>query len=308
MMHVPVLLNKAIELLDPKPGEFFIDGTFGNGGHAAAIVEKIFPGGKLLGIDWDKKVIANGKNVILVNDNYKNIPMILKEKKLGKADGLLLDLGMSSDQLESAGWRTGRGFSFKKDEPLDMRYGDDSVTAAEVVNTFGEDALVEIFKKYGEERYARRIAEKIVEQRKKSRIITTFQLSRIVEDVYRHRSGRSYSERPPYAAEPSGCRLGRSRIHPATKIFQALRIYVNNELENLDKILDALPLVLKQEGRAVVISFHSLEDRIVKNKFKEMSAQNILKILTKKPVTPDDVEVAANPRSRSAKLRAAQLL
>jgi len=297
-MHVPVLLNKAIELINPKEGDLIIDGTFGAGGHAYAILGKILPSGTLLGIDLDSDAIARGmekfanrENVILANDNYKNIPDVLKEKNLPKADGLLLDLGMSSEQLEESG----RGFSFKKDEPLDMRYGKiGEITAAEVINSFGKDALEEIFKKYGEERYARQIAKKIVERRKQSRIMTTFQLSEIAEEIY-----RSYGYRHGQS---------RQRIHPATRIFQALRIYVNGELENLEKIFDSLPNVLKSGGRAAVISFHSLEDRIVKNKFKEMSARNILEILTKKPIIPDAEEIKNNPRARSAKLRAAILI
>lgn len=276
-MHIPVLLNKTIELLNPRPEEFFVDGTYGNGGHSAEIAKKLAPSGKLLTIDWDKTTEAE------VYGNYSDLSEILKERNLGKADGLLLDLGMSSEQLE----KSGRGFSLQKDEPLDMRYDKNKgITAAEVVNTFSEEALAEIFKKYGGERYTRQIAKKIIERRKKGRIIKTAELSKIAEETY----GR------------------RGKIHPATRIFQALRIYVNHELENLEKILNKLPLVLKSKGRVAIISFHSLEDRIVKTKFKEMSDKNILKILTKKPITPDAVEIKNNPRSRSAKLRVAQIL
>lgn len=294
-MHIPVLLNKTIELLDPKPGEFFIDGTFGSGGHSRLLLEKVKPTGRILAIDLDEsnfqKFMIQDSCFMIHAGNYADLPEILKERNSGKADGLLLDLGMSSEQIE----KSGRGFSFKKDEPLDMRYWVDSdhdhdndriITAAEIVNTFGEEALAEIFKKYGEERYARQIAKKIIEQRKRGRIIKTSKLSKIAEEVY----GK------------------RSKIHPATRIFQALRIYVNHELENLEKVLNKLPLVLKSKGRVAIISFHSLEDRIVKNKFKEMSDKNILKILTKKPITPDAEEIKNNPRSRSAKLRAAQII
>ncbi|TRZ65051.1 MAG: 16S rRNA (cytosine(1402)-N(4))-methyltransferase RsmH [Spirochaetia bacterium] len=287
MSHIPVLLKEVIEILNPKPGEFFIDGTFGAGGHSTAILKKIGLNGKLLGIDWDKKVIANFKlqianykNLILVQGNYADIPEILNERKLHRADGLIIDLGLSSDQLESSG----RGFSFLKDEILDMRFDSESgaLSAAEIINSLSEKELADIFWKYGEEGNSRRIAKEIVEKRRKNRIKTTFELAEIVENAVSR----------------------RGKIHPATKVFQALRIYVNDELENLERLLKNLGIILKPQGRAAIISFHSLEDRLVKNYFRDMAKSGRAEILTKKPIVPSQEEIKNNQRSRSAKLRA----
>ena len=304
MAHIPVLLKEIIEILNPQPAEFFIDGTVGSAGHAIEIIKRISPNGMFLGIDWDKEAIAkcksqiaNRKNVILVNGNYADLPEILREKKLGRADGLLLDLGMSSEQLE----RSGRGFSFLKNEPLDMRYQFQEVrppdidgqylggrtsqilTAAKVVNSFSEKELADIFFKYGEERFSRQIVKKIIEERKIKPIKTTFDLVEIIQKAISFR---------------------RSRLHPATKVFQALRIYVNDELENLEKLLKNLGKIIKNKGRVAIISYHSLEDRLVKNYFREMARQGKAKILTKKPIKPTFEEIRQNPRARSAKLRA----
>lgn len=286
-MHKPVLLKETIEILNPQPGEFFIDGTIGNGGHAMAILEKIGPKGKLLGIDWDGNAIErlkierfkNYKNVILRQGNYADLPEILKSLKDGKfkslkADGLLLDLGFSSEQL------AGRGFSFLRNEFLDMRYSTDTeITAAEVVNSFNEKDLADIIYNYGEERYSRRIARKIVEERRKKPIKTTFELAALVNK-----------------AVP-----GRGRLNPSTKTFQALRIYVNKELENLETLLKNLNKIVK--GRIAIISFHSLEDRLVKNYFRELKKSGKAEILTGKPIRSTIQEIQINPRSRSAKLR-----
>ncbi len=293
-MHKPVLLKEAIEILNPQEGEFFIDGTIGSGGHSEAILKKIGPNGKLLGIDWDRKAIENCKlkignllNVILVHGNYADLPEILKKEKLGKADGLIVDLGFSSEQL-SPPVGGGKGFSFMKDEPLIMRYTDEGLTAAEVVNGFNEKDLADIFWKYGEERFSRQIAKKIVEERKKERILTTFELVEII----RKATPKFYE---------------RGRLHPATRVFQALRIYVNRELGNLETLLKKIPEILKIKGRVAIISFHSLEDRLVKNYFKQMAKQGYAEILTKKPVIPTKEEIRNNPRSRSAKMRAMQI-
>lgn len=296
-MHTPVLLKESIEILDPKPGEFFIDGTAGSGGHSAKILEKIGLSGKLICIDWDKNNIKKleeikkergWENVILIHDNYKNIPEILKNKNLLKADGLIIDLGFSSEQLDSS---TGerKGFSFMKDEQLDMRYGDEDLTAAEVVNSFNEKELADIFWKYGEERFSRQIAKKITEERKKKRILTTFELVEIIKKSV----PKSYE---------------RGRIHPATRVFQALRIYVNNELENLEMILKNLDKILKPKGRATIISFHSLEDRLVKNYFRQIAKDVKAEILTKKPIMASEEEIKNNQRSRSAKMRAIKII
>ncbi len=294
MKHVPVLLNKVLEILDAGPRKFIIDGTVDGGGHAVEIIKRLSPNGVFLGIDWDKSMlaeaesrvapVANGVKVVLVEGNYANLPAILKNKKLGKADGLLLDLGFSSDQLEGSG----KGFSFLKDEPLIMRYASKGLSAAEVINGRGEVDLADIFWRYGDERMSRRIAKKVVEARKRKRILTTFDLVEAVK-----------------SAVPGN--YERGRIHSATRVFQALRIYVNRELENLEEILKNLPSILKPDGIAAIISFHSLEDRLVKNYFREMEKNGLAKILTKKPIIPEKQEIMVNLKSRSAKLRAAEI-
>lgn len=295
MPHIPVLLNEVLKILDPKPGEFFIDGTAGGGGHTGAILERVGSGGRVLGIDFDPDAIErlksgkfkNSDNVILVNGNYADAREILSEKNLGKADGLLLDLGFSSMQIEGSG----KGFSFQRDEPLDMRYdqNSDRSTAEEVVNSFGEKELADIIFKFGEERMSRRIAKAIVERRRKARIRNTLELAEVIKGAV----PRNYE---------------RGRIHPATRTFQAMRIYVNDELQNVEKALSEMPNILKSGARAAVISFHSLEDRIVKNGLRDMQKQNILEILTKKPIVASDEETRENPRSRSAKLRGAKII
>ena len=289
MAHTPVLLNKVLEILAPTSGQFVIDGTMDGGGHAAEIIKRITPKGTFLGIDLDKEMIAEAKkkfsedkgvDINLVESNYADIPKVLKDKKLGLADGMLLDLGFSSSLLAS-GW----GFSFRKDEPLLMTYGSAGPTAAEVVNGLSEKELADIFYTYGEERRSRQIAKRIVEARKKKRIMTTGELSSVISGTV----GKSYEG---------------GRIDPSTRVFQALRIYVNGELENLAQVLAELQDILHPGGIAVIISFHSLEDRLVKQAFKQMESDGAAEILTKKPVTADLEEQRDNPRSRSAKLRA----
>ncbi|KKQ21637.1 16S rRNA (cytosine(1402)-N(4))-methyltransferase [Candidatus Wolfebacteria bacterium RIFCSPLOWO2_01_FULL_38_11] len=306
MTHIPVLLKEVIEILNPKEGEFFIDGTLGAGGHAKEILKKIGSGGGFLGVDWDKEAIRklkaedfkNHRNAIFVQGNYAGLPEILKKNNLPKADGLIIDLGFSSDQLEILG----RGFSFLRDEILDMRYDVDSenLTAAELINSFSEKDLADIFFKYGEERFSRQIAKKIVEQRKKKRILTTFDLSAAIEGAV----PRNYERgRIPRSRSFASLR-GR---HPSTRIFQALRIYVNDELGNLKKFLENLEKVANSKGRVAIISFHSLEDRLVKNHFNELVKRNKAEFLIKKFIRASEEETRNNPRSRSAKLRAIQL-
>jgi 16S rRNA (cytosine1402-N4)-methyltransferase len=290
LMHVPVLLDEVLEVLNPQPGEFFIDGTLGDGGHGFPILKKISPKGIFLGVDWDKNAIekfesnvkGQASKVILINDNYKNIPMILKEKKLGKADGLLLDLGFSSVQLESSG----RGFSFQKDEPLVMTYSDDIRPAYRVLSEESEENLKKIIREFGEERFAGRIAKAI---KKNLPILNSGKLAKVVAEAV-----------PP--------NYERGRIRPATRTFQALRIFVNQELENLRMFLENVSSILNPGGRLAVISFHSLEDRIVKNHFREMKQGKIAELLTKKPISAKPEEVKNNPRSRSAKLRALSII
>ena len=288
-VHIPVLQKEVLDFLNPKANENFVDCTIGEGGHALAILERILPNGKLLGIDWTRELIESlmakagslNKNLILVCDNFANLKNIVKRCGFGQVSGVLFDLGLSSWHLE----KSGRGFSFSRDEPLDMRF-QGGVTAQEIVNWWPQKELERMLKEYGEERFAKRIANEIVRSREKEPITSTLQLVSIVERAV------------PYWYQ-------KRRIHPATKTFQALRIAVNDELNNLGRALPQAIEVLKPGGRLVVISFHSLEDRIVKNFLRENSRKGLLKVLTKKPVKPSAEEVKVNPRSRSARLRAA---
>lgn len=288
MIHIPVLTKEVLQYLDPKENENFIDCTVGQGGHAILILEKNKPNGKVLGIDLDSDQIENCKltikdnRLILVNDSYVNIKEIVEKIKFGQVNGILLDMGMSSAQLEG----TTKGFSFQKDEVIDMRYNTSQKLSAEIiVNEYSKEELEKILQEYGEERFAKQIAKKITEERKINKIESTFQLVEIIKD-----------------ATPS--EYWRGRIHYATRTFQALRIAVNGELENLKKVLPQAISVLSSEGRIVIISFHSLEDRIVKNFFREREKEGSIKILTKKPLVAEAGELILNPRSRSAKLRA----
>ena len=280
--HTPVLLKEAISFLDIKPGQKYIDATAGGGGITAAILER---GGKVLAIDWDEEAVnylisrkfAKADKLTLVRGNFSQIDEIGKRFGFGKVSGIVFDLGVSGHQLDKAE----RGFSFAKAGPLDMRMDKSlAVAAADLVNGLSENELFTIFKKFGEERYSRRIARGLVRARRIAKITNTTQLAEIVA-----RSARR-----------------SSRVHPATRVFQALRIAVNDELGNLTRAIPAAVSLLVKSGRIVVISFHSLEDRIVKNFFKSSQA---LRFLTKKPVRPSLAEIMANPRARSAKLRAA---
>jgi 16S rRNA (cytosine1402-N4)-methyltransferase len=290
MIHKPVLQEEVLEYLDPKPNENFIDCTVGQGGHARLLLEKTAPKGVILGIDQDPKQIENCRKqlhdlkerIVLVNDSYANLKKIVRENRFGQIHGILIDLGMSSWQLEESG----RGFSFLKDEPLVMAYGQGGLTAEQILNKWPAEDLEFIFEEYGEERFSRRIARKILEARKIRPIETTFQLVEIINK-----------------AMPARYRFGK--VHFATRVFQALRIAVNGELENLKNVLPQAIEVLEGGARLAVISFHSVEDRIVKNFLREKSREGMIKILTKKPVTAGTEETGKNPRSRSAKLRAA---
>ncbi len=289
-MHIPVLQKEVLQYLDPKSNEHFIDCTIGGGGHTSAILERIAPRGKVLGIDWSPEMIKDIKiknNLILAVDNFANLKEIVKEKKFDKVSGILLDLGYSSWHLEESG----RGFSFQKKEPLDMRYSlENQLTAEKILNYWSKFDIERILREYGEEKFAGKIAENIIEERKVRAIKHTLQLVEIIKKSVR----------------------GRQKIHPATRIFQALRIAVNDELNNLQKALPQALEILPSGGRLVIISFHSLEDRIVKNFLSARGGSalggknQLLKILTKKPITPSLQEFKINPRSRSAKLRAAQ--
>lgn len=302
--HIPVLLNEAIEALAVRPGGRYIDCTVGGGGHAAAILEHSSPGGQLLGIDADPEAIevararlgAYGGSVLLLNDNFVNLEAICIKHDFLPVNGILFDLGLSSLQLGSGG----RGFSFRCGAPLDMRFSpSQEVTAADIVNTSSEAELAHIIRTYGEEGYSHRIARRIIRERP---IRTALELAETVER----------------AVGP-----GRGRLHPATKTFQALRIAVNHELDYLETALKQAVALLGFEGRLVLISYHSLEDRIVKRFMKQESRDCIcppaipscvchhsarLRLVSKRVITPSAAEIKANPRSRSAKLRVAERL
>lgn len=314
--HIPVLCDKVIDFLSPKSEGVYIDGTVGLGGHSAAILETSAPNGRVIGIDLDVVALSIAKSrlhifgarVSLINGNFAEMDALLETgHSIHAVDGIVLDLGVSSLQLDTPH----RGFSFNHTGPLDMRMNarqmldsarETDLTAMRVVNNSPMDTLVDIFKRYGEERFARRIAHRIIQARQATPIMTTTQLAEIVK-----------------RAVPKGV----SKIHPATRVFQALRIHINAELENLETGLDVAIQLLRQGSCLCVITFHSLEDRIVKHCFQKCARTCIcppktpicicehtasLEILTKRPISPDAVEVQHNPRARSAKLRVARKL
>ncbi len=289
--HEPVLLNEVIKFLEPKSGEFFVDATLGAGGHAEKILEKIMPDGFLIGFDCDSSAIGQAeerlnkykKNCLFINDNFSNLVLQIKKNNISGVDGVLLDLGVSSMQLDNKE----RGFSFKSSGPLDMRMAENKgISAFDVVNSFEEKEIADIIWKYGEERLSRRIARAIINHRKEKKIETTGELADIAARAYGARTQGSFRG-----------------IHPATRTFQALRIFVNKELESLETVIESVIDILNHQGRIGVISYHSLEDRIVKNKFKEFKEKGLGDILTKKPIAPTEEEVDQNRRARSAKFR-----
>lgn len=285
-LHQPVLSKEVIKLLQPQAGEFFIDGTFGGGGHSQLIWGDIRPNGRLLVIDWNAEAVRRcPKPFRCVVDNFANIPTIIKDLNYPKADGLLLDLGFSSDELATSG----RGFSFQKDEPLLMTYNDDLTPVAEIIGRLSEAELATIIKNYSNERFARRIAQSIKQRARRRPLITTLELVEAIEAAV----PRSYE---------------RGRLHPATRTFMAFRIYANHELENLDSVLKNLPEIIAPGGRVAIISFHSLEDRLVKEHFRRLTKDGLAELLVKKPIVPTHEEIKVNPRARSAKLRALKFL
>lgn len=299
MRHVPVLSDEVIKFLRLSPGNNVIDCTLGDGGHSKRILEETAPDGKLLGIDCDSDSLKraqefladNKKRIVFVRANFRNLKSIIDNNFNYKINGILMDLGWSTPQF----MERGRGFSFNLpvgiDEPLDMRYDDSEseITAQEIVNTYSEEKLSEIFRQYGEEKFYKEIAVAIVEKRKIKKINSSNDLVEIVLSVYRKKL-KSRLEIP---------RIGK--IHPATKVFQALRIAVNDELEALKQALPQALDSLCSQGRLAVITFHSLEDRIVKHYFKAISDRAI--IITKKPIIASLSEINSNPKARSAKLR-----
>ena len=303
--HTPVLLKEVVTQLQPHRGGMYVDCTVGGGGHAREILRACGPEGQLIGLDWDEDAIAAsreglsefGARVQLVRASYVELERVLMSLGVTTVDGVVFDLGVSSRQFDEPG----RGFSFQREGPLDMRMSRQlGATARDILRTASLEELARIFRVYGEEKRARAIARKLVAERDRSPLETTTQLARLVEGV-----------------------LGpkRSGIHPATRVFQALRIAVNNELENLKHGLEVATRFLKPGARLAVISFHSLEDRIVKRFFVEQSGacicppglpacacgrKKVLQIVTRKPLTSDEEEVRSNPRARSAKLRVAE--
>ncbi len=269
-----------------------VDGTAGAGGHSRLILPRLLPDGRLIAVDRDASALRAARerlrefepHVLFLHGNYRDLPALLAEAGVGPVDGLLLDLGMSSLQVDAAS----RGFSFSKDGPLDMRMDErQETTAASLVNTLRVDDLAMLLESFGEERFARRIAQGIVQARRRQPLTTTAELAQAVT-----------------AAVPAAARHGR--LHPATRTFQALRIAVNGELEALRTLLAQLETLLAPGGRAVFLTYHSLEDRLVKQALAEGRRDGRWSLLTKKPLRPTDAEVAQNPRARSAKLRALQ--
>ena len=304
--HTPVLVGETLDLLNLRAGNSVVDCTLGLGGHAKEILKKIGKKGKLMAFDEDEENLKRAKEnlkefknqVIFVHDNFENLKSEITKHKFGSPDAILFDLGLSSPHVDIPE----RGFSFQYDGPLDMRYDQSqNLTAEKVVNTYNEKDLADIIYKYGEEHRARVIARKIVHVRKKKPITSTLQLVRVIASTMKR----------------------KQKIHPATRTFQALRIYVNRELEVLENALHQAVEVIAKKGRIAVISYHSLEDRIVKNIFRyytrecicpkelpicQCDFQKKLYLLTKRPIIPLGIEVQKNPRARSAKLRVAERL
>lgn len=301
--HTPVLVVKVLEYLITKPDGVYVDATLGGGGHSEKILERLLPTGVLIGIDADKDAlefskVRFGERVLLVQSNFSHLSQILSEHNLPKVDGILFDLGISSRQIDSAQ----KGFSFSSDAKLDMRFDSrQELDAHYIVNSYSEEELSRIFWQFGEEKFSRRIARKIVDSRTRKPIATTLELAEVIKSVI------------------SGKFLNKS----LARIFQAIRIEVNRELESLQSALKSSLTNLNPAGRLVVISYHSLEDRIVKSFFKEFSTPGrdltwkltgkettkpLIRVITKKPILPEESEIVQNPRSRSAKLRVAERL
>lgn len=305
--HIPVLLKESIDLLHLQPGMNVVDGTLGLGGHSLQILERIGKKGRLMAFDQDEANLASAKikiqkskhyadNVLFIHDNFVSLKEQIKKHQFPAPDAILLDLGFSSPHVDEAE----RGFSFQKEGPLDMRYDKrQKKTAEEVISKASERQLADIIYHYGEEKRARVIARKIIQERKQRPIKTTLQLAELIKETVK----------------------GKYKTHPATQTFQALRIYVNDELDVLESTLHQAVEVMKKDGHIAVISYHSLEDRIVKNTFRyytkncicsnelvvcQCNFQKKLYLLTKRPIIPSGIEVQENPRARSAKLRVAK--
>ena len=308
--HVAAMLEEAVDMLECKPGKVIVDGTLGGCGHARRICEQIIPDGTLIGIDQDHDAIDQAYRVLsvgspwihIVHGNFLNLPLFLSQLGIAAVDGILIDIGLSLHQIEASG----RGFSFNRDEPLDMRMDVRSdLTAADLLASMDERELAQTFSRYGEERWSQRIARHLVAQRKTRAVTTSGQLARLV------------SQAVPAAA------ARKQKIHPATRVFMALRIAVNRELEVLDRFLETAVNLLNPGGRMCVLSFHSLEDRIVKHRFRALARpctcppafpqcvcgrQAQVRLLTRKVLRPTDAEIRKNPMARSTRLRAVEAL
>jgi 16S rRNA (cytosine1402-N4)-methyltransferase len=292
MTHIPVLKDESINGLDIKSGDIVVDGTLGAAGHTKEIIDRFENRVKIIAFDLDQEAIDRSekllkdknKDITFVHRGFQEIDKALIELDIDYVDKIILDLGISSHQLEDSQ----RGFSFLKNEPLLMtmreKPNDTDLTAYDIVNTWEEESLADIIYGFGEEKYSRKIAKKIVEERKNKEIKTTFDLVEIIEKAV----GQHYK---------------RLKIHPATRTFQALRIATNSELVNLEQVIEKSVKILKENGRLAIITFHSLEDRIVKKAFVKLKEKGLAKIITKKPIISSDEELKMNPRSRSAKLR-----
>ncbi len=308
-IHVPVLLKEVLFYLDLKKGDVIFDGTLGGAGHTVEIIKAIAPTGKVIGVDLHSQTLSTAstrlekfsKNVILVNDNFANISDILERLNIKSIDGMLLDLGLSSFLIE----KSKRGFSYVRDEELDMRYSNGNLKAFDVVNEYTEDKLIDILRRYGEERWAKSIARNITIRRKTGNIKSTGELVKIIKD--------SIPKKYKY----------RRKGNPAKRVFQAIRMEVNKELDNLRTAISNGFKMLGSKGRMVIISYHSLEDRLVKNSFLEFEGictcppglpvctcgrEKKAEIITRRAVKPSREEIELNPRSRNARLRALEKL
>lgn len=290
-LHEPVLQEELLRLLDPQPGQVVVDGTLGSGGHSRILLERMGSESRLIGMDQDPEAIERAKRnlkafpqVHYVQENFSELDSVLKSLNVTGVDAVILDVGLSTEQLEEAG----RGFSFLKEGPLDMRMDPRGrVKARDLVNDLSQEELAELFRVYGEERWAKRIAGAICRERVKRPIENTLELAQLIQKTV-----------------PPRYRFGS--LHPATRVFQALRIRVNRELEALETALPKAFEALRGGGRLAVISFHSLEDRIVKWTFREWAKEGAVRMLTPKPIRPTAEEIRQNSRSRSAKLRAVE--
>lgn len=296
-MHLPVLATEVLDALELKGEETVLDGTMNGGGHAREIIRLLTKNGTYIGIEWDASLVARTKKELVnewkkkdkpriecIHGNYKDATSILKKIHIPRVHAVLLDLGFSSLQMDDPV----RGFSFRNDGPLDMRYDTkQELKAYDVIHSYSQEALADIFFTYGEERRSRILAKRIVQERKQASLKTTGELARLIEQTIGSGSGK---------------------IHPATRVFQALRIYVNDELGNLRAFLTGLPVILAPGGVCAIISFHSLEDRIVKQAFRDFKKQGIARECSKKPIRASSDEIKNNPRSRSAKLRIMHIL